>query len=64
MLALSFSLQWMEQNRIKRGVICSDSLSALTSAKSMSTNSRYHGGMVTSAGEGEEFSNSGKSREM
>lgn len=40
MLAISFSLQWMEQNRIKKGIICTDSLSVLVSVKLMSTKSR------------------------
>uniref|UniRef100_A0A3P9LEU6 Reverse transcriptase domain-containing protein n=1 Tax=Oryzias latipes TaxID=8090 RepID=A0A3P9LEU6_ORYLA len=40
MLAISYSLHWLEQNRIGDGIICSDSLSALISLKSYYSESR------------------------
>lgn len=40
MLAISFSLQWIEKNRIRKGIICSESMSALVSINTMSADNR------------------------
>lgn len=40
MLAISFSLQWIEQNRIRKCIICSDSMSAFVSINTMSVDKR------------------------
>lgn len=39
LLGIYFSLHWMEQNRRKKGIICTDSFSVLMSVKFMSTKS-------------------------
>ncbi len=40
MFAILKALQWVEQNKVKMAVICSDSLSALVSLQSLSSQNR------------------------